>query len=104
TARSGVRHRLRAGRAARDEDRGGPVQLVRLRRHERDARVSALSLRKLARLLVRCALALAIAAGAYAAYFVSWPIAPPRVPFDFTVKSGASLKAISRHSYEIGRP
>jgi 4-amino-4-deoxychorismate lyase len=39
-----VRPGLRPGHRARDEDRAGALQLVRLRRHQRDARVPALPL------------------------------------------------------------
>ncbi|HET7730119.1 MAG TPA: aminodeoxychorismate lyase [Usitatibacter sp.] len=39
-----MRPRLRAGHGARDEDRPGAVQFLRLRRHQRDARVPALQL------------------------------------------------------------
>lgn len=38
----------------------------------------------------------AIAAGAWLAWFASQPIALPRVPFDFTVRTGAGLKTVSR--------
>src|SRR5512132_1752138 len=38
----------------------------------------------------------AIAAGGWLAWFASQPLAPPRVPFDFTVRTGAGLKTVSR--------
>ena len=41
-------------------------------------------------------------AGAYAAYFVYRPLSPPRSPFDFTVKNGASLKAVARQLHDEG--
>jgi UPF0755 protein len=36
------------------------------------------------------------------AFFMTHAFAPPRAPFDFTVKSGASLKAVSRQLYDEG--
>ncbi|HUP28948.1 MAG TPA: endolytic transglycosylase MltG [Usitatibacter sp.] len=38
----------------------------------------------------------AIVGGAWLAHFASQPVALPRVPFDFTVRTGAGLKAVSR--------
>lgn len=47
------------------------------------------------RLLLAAAAAL-LGALAWGAWFCLKPLEPPRVPFDFTVKSGASLRSVSR--------
>jgi len=39
---------------------------------------------------------------AWLAYFTAAELVPPRVPFDFTVRTGASLKSISRQLYDEG--
>jgi len=44
----------------------------------------------------------AVAAGGYAAWFVTQPLALPREPFDFTVKQGASLKSVSNRLFDEG--
>jgi UPF0755 protein len=44
-------------------------------------------------LLAACAL---LAAAAWGAWFCLRPLEPPRVPFDFTVKTGSSLKSVAR--------
>ena len=59
-------------------------------------------LRRLARFLAFAVFAVALAAGGWYAWFVSSDLTPPRVPFDFTVKSGASLKAVARQLYDEG--
>ncbi|MBK8323269.1 MAG: endolytic transglycosylase MltG [Betaproteobacteria bacterium] len=46
--------------------------------------------------------ATALVVAALAAAFVLRPLEPPRLPFDFTVKSGASLKSVSRQLSEEG--
>ena len=43
-----------------------------------------------------------VAAGGWLAYFVNAGLQPPRVPYDFTVKSGASLKSIARQLHDDG--
>jgi UPF0755 protein len=43
-----------------------------------------------------------IAALAWLAIFLARPVEPPRVPFDFTVKSGASLKSVAGNLAEEG--
>jgi UPF0755 protein len=48
------------------------------------------------RLLFGLALATAIAAGGWLAWFATQPLQLPRTPFDFTVKTGAGLKTVSR--------
>jgi len=52
-------------------------------------------MRALRRFLLLAVLA-AVAAGGWLAWFASQPLALPRTPFDFTVRSGAGLKAVSR--------
>ena len=59
-------------------------------------------LRRFARSLVLLAIALVLVAGGWIAYFVHADLKPPRAPFDFTVKSGASLKAVTRQLYDDG--
>ena len=44
-------------------------------------------------LLAACAL---LAAAAWGAWFCLRPLEPPRTPFDFTVKTGTSLKGVAR--------
>lgn len=46
--------------------------------------------------------ATALVVAALAAAFVLRPLEPPRLPFDFTVKSGANLKSVSRQLSEEG--
>lgn len=46
--------------------------------------------------------AVALALGVWAVYFVAHPLEPPRAPFDFSVKSGSSLKSVARQLYEEG--
>lgn len=53
------------------------------------------------RLLAAGVLAIA-AAVAWLAWFSLRPLEPPRIPFDFTVKSGASLKSVSRSLADQG--
>ncbi len=48
------------------------------------------------RRLIAVALAAAILAGAWLAYFAAQPLTLPRTPFDFTIRTGAGLKAVSR--------
>ncbi len=48
------------------------------------------------------AIAAALGLAAIVVAFVLRPLEPPRLPFDFTVKSGASLKAVSRQLSEDG--
>jgi UPF0755 protein len=43
-----------------------------------------------------------LAALAWVAWFCLVPLQPPRIPFDFTVKSGASLKSVARNLAEEG--
>jgi UPF0755 protein len=59
-------------------------------------------LRRLLRLLILAVFALAIALAGWIGYFVGHPLEPPRAPFDFTVKAGASLKSVSRKLWEEG--
>jgi UPF0755 protein len=59
-------------------------------------------LRRVVRFLAFSAFALALAAGGWFAWFVHSDLAPPKAPYDFTVKSGASLKAIARQLYDEG--
>ncbi|HEX4944227.1 MAG TPA: endolytic transglycosylase MltG [Usitatibacteraceae bacterium] len=59
-------------------------------------------MRAVRRLVLVSAAGLAIAALAWAAWFCLRPLEPPRVPFDFTVKSGASLKTVARNLAEEG--
>ena len=54
------------------------------------------------RLALVAALGAAMAALAWAAWFCLRPLEPPRVPFDFTVKSGASLKSVARKLADDG--
>jgi UPF0755 protein len=57
------------------------------------------------RSLRRLALAALFAAGiaaAWVAWFCLRPLEPPRTPFDFTVKSGASLKSVARNLADEG--
>jgi UPF0755 protein len=55
-----------------------------------------------ARRLALAAAAALLAAAAWGAWFCLRPLEPPRVPFDFTVKSGASLKGVARSLAEEG--
>jgi UPF0755 protein len=55
-----------------------------------------------ARRLLVLAAGAAIAAIAWTAWFCLAPLEPPRVPFDFTVKSGASLKSVARSLADEG--
>jgi UPF0755 protein len=48
------------------------------------------------------ALAAAVAMAAWLGGFCTRPLDPPRVPYDFTVKSGASLKAVARQLADDG--
>lgn len=48
------------------------------------------------------AIAVALCVSALAAAYVLRPLEPPRLPFDFTVKSGASLKTVSRQLSDEG--
>lgn len=48
------------------------------------------------------ALLAALAAGGWLYYFAGRPIAPPTLPFDFTVRSGTGVKALSRQLAEQG--
>ena len=48
------------------------------------------------RRLITVALSAAILAGAWLAYFAAQPLTLPRTPFDFTIRTGAGLKAVSR--------
>ncbi len=57
---------------------------------------------RLARHLLLGALALAVLALAWAIAFCVRPLEPPRVPFDFTVKAGASLKGVARQLADEG--
>jgi len=59
-------------------------------------------LRRVVRSLALAVLAVLAATGAWFAWFVHSDLTPPKVPFDFTVKSGASLKAIARQLYDEG--
>jgi len=53
-------------------------------------------MRALRRLVLLAAFGAILAALAWAAWFSLRPLEPPRIPFDFTVKSGASLKTVAR--------
>jgi UPF0755 protein len=44
----------------------------------------------------------ALAAGAWLYWFATHPLTPPATPFDFTVRNGASLKAVSRQLADAG--
>ncbi len=55
-----------------------------------------------ARRLLLAALLGALALAAWAAWFCLRPVEPPSVPFDFTVKSGASLRSVARQLSEAG--
>ena len=44
----------------------------------------------------------AVAAGAWLYWFATHPVQLPRTPFDFTVKSGASVKSVSRKLADEG--
>jgi UPF0755 protein len=59
-------------------------------------------MRAVARLGVAAVLAAAVAAAAWTALFCLRPLEPPRIPFDFTVKSGASLKSVARNLADEG--
>jgi UPF0755 protein len=48
------------------------------------------------------ALLAAAVAGAWLYWFANHPITPPRTPFDFTVRSGASVKSVSRKLADEG--
>lgn len=48
------------------------------------------------------AFAAGLAAIAWVAWFCVRPLEPPRIPFDFTVKSGASLKSVARNLADEG--
>ncbi|MBL0140958.1 MAG: endolytic transglycosylase MltG [Betaproteobacteria bacterium] len=52
------------------------------------------------RLALAATLVAALAAIAWTAWFCLRPLELPRVPFDFTVKSGASLKSVARNLAE----
>ena len=39
----------------------------------------------------------ALAAAAWLAYFALLPLAPPQMPYEFTVQAGTSLRAVARH-------
>jgi UPF0755 protein len=54
------------------------------------------------RLVLRLSSAAAFALVAWTAWFCLAPLQPPRVPFDFTVKSGASLKSVARNLADEG--
>ncbi|MGE0357816.1 MAG: endolytic transglycosylase MltG [Burkholderiales bacterium] len=54
------------------------------------------------RLALAAAAAALLAATAWTAWFCLRPLEPPRVPFDFTVKGGASLKTVARNLAEEG--
>ncbi len=54
------------------------------------------------RLVPLAALAAALAVAAFVAAFVLRPLEPPRMPFDFTVKSGASLRSVARQLSDDG--
>jgi UPF0755 protein len=58
-------------------------------------------MRSLRRLALAALLAAGIAA-AWVAWFCLRPLEPPRIPFDFTVKSGASLKSVARNLADEG--
>ncbi len=49
-----------------------------------------------ARRLVLAALAAALAAGGWLAWFATHAFAPPKAPYDFVVRAGSGLKAVSR--------
>lgn len=49
-----------------------------------------------ARRLLALAFLAALAATAWLAWFALRPLEPPRIPFEFTVKSGSSLKTVAR--------
>jgi len=53
------------------------------------------------RLVVLASLA-ALAAACWISFFSMFPLVPPRVPFDFTVRSGANLKSVSAQLAEEG--
>ena len=55
-----------------------------------------------ARRLALLAAAVVLAALAWGAWFCLTPLEPPRSPFDFTVKSGASLKGVARQLADEG--
>ena len=44
----------------------------------------------------------ALAVVAWGVWFVTHPLTPPRTPFDFTVKSGASLRTVARNLSDQG--
>ena len=48
------------------------------------------------KLFAAALLIVAVAAGGWLAWFALHPFDPPRAPFDFTVRTGAGLKAVSR--------
>jgi UPF0755 protein len=54
------------------------------------------------RLALLAAAGATLAALAWAAWFCLRPLEPPRLPFDFTVKSGASLKGVARSLADEG--
>ncbi len=53
-------------------------------------------MRAKARRAILAAVVASLALAAYAAWFCVHPLVPPRTPFDFTVKSGASFKTVAR--------
>ncbi|NJD88007.1 MAG: endolytic transglycosylase MltG [Betaproteobacteria bacterium] len=55
-----------------------------------------------ARRLALLVAAVVLAAVAWGAWFCLTPLEPPRSPFDFTVKSGASLKGVARQLADEG--
>ena len=55
-----------------------------------------------ARRLALLVAAVVLAALAWGAWFCLTPLEPPRSPFDFTVKSGASLKGVARQLADEG--
>ena len=59
-------------------------------------------MRRAFRRVLGIALAAGCAALAWAAWFCLSALEPPRVPFDFTVKSGASLKSVARNLADEG--
>jgi UPF0755 protein len=54
------------------------------------------------RLVLGAAAGAALAALAWVAWFCLHPLEPPRAPFDFTVKGGASLKSVARNLADEG--
>ena len=54
------------------------------------------------RYLFLLALLAAAAAGGWLYWFATHPVALPRIPFEFTVKSGASVKSVSRRLADEG--